>query len=329
MQLLTDIGQRLDHYLELSYSVETRTKINFSAHHWKPPSEITFSPLTPIDFPRPFPIPHLVPQASSRAHSDPTGVGESLSSISEEYFRHVLNLCGDVANDARAWRRSPDMSSQGHSTVYSDNEIGDTFAFAYNGEIVLKVLRNMQPRRSSQYRDSASRLSAEALGELSGESPVSRPLGRAPSVSAAISGSLSRKASRISLLSRRSSLPSLSRGPSFMRRDVKADTSLTVVVCGGTLDRLIDVLIDGLEVTVSSTDDSGLSVGTTRTLCVDRQDFESSWWATFRSFVSAFVFFEVMVPSFMSMLYSYGLVVAQAFSSTPIFSYAVGLPCRP
>jgi hypothetical protein len=185
------------------------------------------------------------------------------------------------------------------------HEIGDTFVFAYNGEIVLKILRNMPPPCSSQQRGSVYCASPGLVSEPPGEGVncVPRLLNRAPSVNAAMSGSLSRKASKTSLLSRRSSLPSLSRGASFIHHDVKTDASLMVAISGGTLDRLMDILIDGLEVTVSSTDDSGLSVGTTRTLCVDRQDFESSWWATFHSFVSAFVFFEVILPSHDSMLF--------------------------
>jgi hypothetical protein len=76
---------------------------------------------------------------------------------------------------------------------------------------------------------------------------------------------------------------------------VSADSSsLTVVVSGGTLDRLIGVLIEGLEVSVSSTDDSGLSGGAAKMLAVDKDVFAHTWWLTFRSFVSAFVFFEVI-----------------------------------
>jgi len=286
----------LDQYLELSYSAETRTKINFFAHYWKPRSEITLSPLAPIDFPRPFPILRLVPHETGRPRTAPPDVGETPPPISEDHFRHVLNLGRDTSNSTRVWRHSTDMSSQDHSTAHSDHEIGDTLVFAYNGEIVLKVLRNTPSPRSSQYAGT-SRVSREAVGVTPGDgsSCAPRPLSRAPSVNAAMSGSLSRKASRTSLLSRRSSLPNLSRGPSFIHRDVKTHTSLAVAVSGGTLERLIDILIEGLEVTVSSTDDSGLSSGATRTLCVDHQDFKNTWWATFRSFVSAFVFFEVMI----------------------------------
>lgn len=190
-----------------------------------------------------------------------------------------------------------DMTSANHSTSHSESEIGDTFVFAYNGEIVLKILPTASSPRSSQYHEpiNPSKRSDSHDDFLSDNESRrnSRSLSRAPSVSAAMSGSLSRKASRTSLMSRRSSLPSITRGPSLMHCEHKPDASLMVAISGGTLDRLIDVLIDGLEVTVSSTDDSGLSVGTTKTLSVDKVDFQKSWWATFRSFVSAFVFFEV------------------------------------
>ncbi len=92
---------------------------------------------------------------------------------------------------------------------------------------------------------------------------------------------------------RRSSLPSLSRASSVVVPEKKTESPLRATVSAGTLDRLVDTLIEGLEVSVTSTDDTGLSSRRSRSLIVDLTDFSKSWWHTFRSFVTPMVFFEV------------------------------------
>lgn len=205
--------------------------------------------------------------------------------------------------------RNLNPSAISQSAIRSGGEFGQTFVFAFSGEIILKVLRSAPSPRTSQYRDQSNRSShletGEAVPRDDSSEQGSRSLSRAPSVSAAMSASLNRKASRTSLMSRRSSLPSLKRGHNLARVDPKAAMSLQVAVSGGTLDRLIDVLIDGLEVVVSSTDDFGLSAGAARSLSLDQDDFRTTWWATFRSYVSAFVFFEVCQQSYSSLPFAH------------------------
>lgn len=289
---------RLAQYLELSFSAETKTRTHFADYFWKPRAGSVLPPLGPLDFPHPLPSLSLVPQSALPTFSAALApsIDETLSTISEAHFNHVMNL-GPPTSGSNDVRRNLHSLSPGHPPFRPESELSDTFVFAFDGEVVLKVLRTSPSPRGSRSRDRSNRSShfdnAETLLKDDFSEHGSRSLSRAPSVSAAMSGSLARKASRASLVSRRSSLPSLSRGQSLMRSEAKPNLSLTVAVSGGTLDRLIDILVDGLEVAISSTDDSGLSVGVTRSLSVDQDDFQSTWWATFRSFVSAFVFIEV------------------------------------
>ena len=112
---------------------------------------------------------------------------------------------------------------------------------------------------------------------------------------------------------RRNSLPSLSRKPSFITEDVASDRPLRVVVQAGTLDRLVDILVEGLHgVSVSVADDNGempLNNGKTRELRVDSDEYASVWWSTFRSFVTPNVFFEVSDTSHPALLLSFRLTL--------------------
>ena len=104
---------------------------------------------------------------------------------------------------------------------------------------------------------------------------------------------LERKPSKL----RRSSLPILSRKPSFEPADIASERPIRVVVKAGTIDRLVTVLVEGLHgVSVSVADDNGempLNDHKTRELRVDMNDFSRIWWSTFRSFMTPHVFFEV------------------------------------
>lgn len=295
LSLILILRNRLAQYLELSFSAETKTRTHFADYFWKPRSTSLLAPLGPLDFPHLLPSLSLVPQSALHTFST-SNIDETFAPISETHFNRVMNV-GPPTLASNGIKRNPNSLSPGPPPSRSESELNDTLVFAFDGEVILKVLRTSPVARGSRSRDRSNRSSHidSADGLLNDELSEhgSRSLSRAPSVSAAMSGSLARKASRASLVSRRSSLPSLSRGQSLMHSEAKPDLSLTVAVSGGTLDRLIDILVDGLEVAISSTDDSGLSVGVTRSLSVDRDDFQNTWWTTFRSFVSAFVFFEV------------------------------------
>jgi hypothetical protein len=76
-----------------------------------------------------------------------------------------------------------------------------------------------------------------------------------------------------------------------------SEPPLRVLVHAGTVDRLVDILIYGLQgVSVSVADDNGemsLREGKTRDLTVNHKDFARVWWTVFRTFVTPLAFFEV------------------------------------
>ncbi|KAH7098312.1 hypothetical protein BKA62DRAFT_642445 [Auriculariales sp. MPI-PUGE-AT-0066] len=100
---------------------------------------------------------------------------------------------------------------------------------------------------------------------------------------------------------RRSSLPILSNSRpdrSSLNSHESSDPPLSAIVKAGTLDRLVDVLVHGLQgITVGAADDNGemsLRESRARPLAVDSKEFQKVWWFTFRSFVTPHVFFELL-----------------------------------
>lgn len=79
--------------------------------------------------------------------------------------------------------------------------------------------------------------------------------------------------------------------------EISSEKPLRVVVQAGTLDRLVDILVHGLNgVTVSVADDNGempLNAAKTKEVKVDVDEFAQIWWNSFRSFLTPQVFFEV------------------------------------
>ena len=97
---------------------------------------------------------------------------------------------------------------------------------------------------------------------------------------------------------------SLSKKPSFITTDVPSERPVRVVVQAGTLDKLVDVLIEGLQgISISVSDDNGeipLTDRKTREARIDIDEYANVWWSIFRSFVTPLVFFEVRLPLFSS-----------------------------
>lgn len=275
----------MEQYHALSCSAESQTRGEYSGLFWRPNND-PIPALTPLDFVQPFETLYAVPIDHAQP-SPPTPIwDDGAFSMNEDNFKKIISLSnntfpGDVVGPLR-----PHLASKGADL--SDVLAGQSFVTVHNGELVLKIVRAASSPRSSHYRPSRTSQIDEGDGELS-----TPPLSRVPSVSGAMSSSLKRKASKASVASRRASLPSLSRGPSLAHREPRLDTSLIAVVSGGTLERLFDVLIDGVTVMLSPTDDAGLSGWTQKNLVLDREDFDKTWWNTFRSFISPLVFFEV------------------------------------
>ena len=125
-------------------------------------------------------------------------------------------------------------------------------------------------------------------------------LSRNPSIR--VKPSTSQGLDRKTSVARRSSLPSVSllSRQNFVTTTAEPslDPPLRVVVQAGTLNNLVDVLVHGLEgISVSVADDNGemsLREGMKHEVLIDRVEFARVWWNVFRSFVSPFVFFEVI-----------------------------------
>jgi hypothetical protein len=70
-----------------------------------------------------------------------------------------------------------------------------------------------------------------------------------------------------------------------------------VVIVGGTIERLVDVLVRGLDYVMAATsDDNGEMALTDRRakgLKVDRDDYSKTWWSTYRSFLTPDAFIAV------------------------------------
>jgi len=110
---------------------------------------------------------------------------------------------------------------------------------------------------------------------------------------------------RKSSAARRSSLPILNNtrkrtGSASTPNVESTEAPLSAIVRAGTLERLVDVLVHGLQgITVGAADDNGemsLREGGARPLKVDQSEFNRVWWYTFRSFVTPIGFFEVRNP---------------------------------
>lgn len=175
-------------------------------------------------------------------------------------------------------------------------DIGGTVIIVYDGELMLLVQpgdpMSSQPSSRAPSRPPSSVVDSPLPDKGFSRNPSVRV--KAGAKGADRKGSaLERKASQL----RRSSLPVLSRKPSFEPAELGTERPIRVVIQAGTIDRLVNVLVEGLHgVSVSVADDNGempLNDRKTRELRVDMHDFTKIWWSTFRSFMTPIVFFEV------------------------------------
>lgn len=268
--------------MSLSLAAEPRRKGSFEPYFWArhSPSPL-FHPLTPLLFPEPLPaVAFLNRAALARSRSES---GASASSRDVQYLRELAALSN---TNRRILLDSVKMGGL---------DLGGTVIVLYDGELTLLVQPGVENIAPSQPSSRAPSRPPSSHGHTNVGTTPEKTLSRNPSmrVKAGSSQGLERKASQM----RRNSLPSLSRKPSFITEDVASDRPLRVVVQAGTLDRLVDILVEGLHgVSVSVADDNGempLNNGKTRDLKVDSDEYALVWWNTFRSFVTPNVFFEV------------------------------------
>ncbi|KAG9127010.1 rho GTPase-activating protein [Ceratobasidium sp. 392] len=154
------------------------------------------------------------------------------------------------------------------------------------------------PSPNGGVRGSSSTRVSSSSGILATPSKLERKPSRTPSIRATPSSHLERKQSVVR--SRRSSLPSISQRASLVVAETSEEPPLRALVSSGSLERLVDVLISGLEevgMQTSPADDNGetsLREGRTRGVRVDHVEYCKIFWGVFRSFVTPMVLFEMI-----------------------------------
>ncbi|KAH8103500.1 hypothetical protein BXZ70DRAFT_925997 [Cristinia sonorae] len=278
---------RIDQFMALSLAAEPRRKGAFEPYFWVRAQQPTvFHPLLPVLFIEPLPAIAFVNRALL-----PRGRLDSAASAG--YNQYDIQYARELNTTYSLDRRpQPDRMNP--------LDLGGTTIVLYEGELTLLVQPGaMEPVPSSQ---PSSRAPSRPPSSVDTPTANDKGFSRAPSmrVKPGANSGLERKTSQL----RRSSLPSLARKPSFMTQDVGSDRPLRVVVKAGTLERLVDILVEGLHgISVSVADDNGeisLNAEKTRELRVDVEEYASVWWHTFRSFVTPNVFFELLRKRYMN-----------------------------
>ncbi|THG94626.1 hypothetical protein EW026_g6885 [Hermanssonia centrifuga] len=271
--------KRIDQFMSLSLAAEPRRKGLFEPYYWtRPPAQQAFHPLTPLLFPEPLPTMAFVNRALIHR-------GRLESTTSSLNIQDLQQL--------REGKPPPDSQKRGNSELNPGDalDLGGTIIMVYEGELMLLV----------QPGDVPSQTPSRPPSTVAEPQTTDKPFNRNPSVRVKPgSKGLDRKPSQL----RRSSLPALSKKPSFEIADVATERPLRVVIQAGTLDRLVDILVEGLHgVSVSVADDNGempLNDKKMRELKVDMTEFSRVWWSTFRSFVTPHVFFELLRKRYVS-----------------------------
>lgn len=276
--------------MSLSLAAEPRRKGLFEPFFWShsmSTPHILCHPLTPLLFVEPFPAVTLLDRGQiwrGRLESGPT-------KLSVEELQRLRGL--DIALiPASHGNRSDASSSKDKLFNIGDVDIRETAIPVYDGELLLMARSELDPLSSSRPPSRAPSRPPSSVAE--GCNPE-KPMTRSPSIR--VKPGSSQGLERKSSVARRSSLPSISSRPNAMLTEVSSERPIRVIVQAGTLDRLVNVLIHGLQgVSVAVADDNGetsLRDSKTRDLVVDRAEFARVWWHVFRSFVTPFVFFEV------------------------------------
>ncbi|KAI0090890.1 hypothetical protein BDY19DRAFT_887550 [Irpex rosettiformis] len=277
--------KRVDQFMSLSMAAEPKRRGLFEPYYWARPQH-SFHPLTPLLFPESLPTVAFI----NRSFLQRGRLESTASSITLQELQQI-----------RERAATQDMASRGNSdpTKVGGLDLGGTVIVVYDGELMLLVQAG-DPMASHPSSRAPSRPPSSVV-----DPPITpttdKSVSRNPSVRVKPgSKGLERKPSKL----RRSSLPILSRKPSFEPADIASERPIRVVIKAGTIDRLVTVLVEGLHgVSVSVADDNGempLNDHKTRELRVDMNDFARIWWSTFRSFMTPHVFFELLRKKYLS-----------------------------
>ena len=273
---------RIDQFMSLSFAAEPRRKGLFEPYFWSRISnQQSTHPLAALLFPEPLPTVCFV----NRSHII-HGRVDSSASLNVQDIRE-LRLLADGDRTVRSER--PKLAGF---------DLGGTVIPVYNGELLLLVQSGGETMSSSR---PTSRAPSRPPSRTAADSPVTEKMfSRNPSIRVTPGSSHGHGTERKPSLARRNSLPSISQRTSLIVNEIVSDKPLRVVVQAGTLERLVDVLVHGLQgVTVSVADDNGempLTDRKTREVRVDVEEFSQVWWNVFRCFVTPQVLFEVRQP---------------------------------
>ncbi|KAF8161574.1 hypothetical protein B0H34DRAFT_701542 [Crassisporium funariophilum] len=282
--------QRVEQFMSLSLAAEPRRKGLFEPYFWSRPTlaHAPYTSLVPLLFPDPLPTLTLIDRSQlvrGRIDSDASEM---------QYLRSL-----DAQLRQEAGRQLQGLDATQDFTKRLILGSGGTVISVYNGDLLL-VVQSGGFESAPDSRPSSRAPSRPPSSVVDQEKTLSRN----PSirVKPGSSQGLDRKTS----IARRSSLPSVSHlsRQNFVTSEPSSDPPLRVLVQAGTLNNLVNILVHGLEnVSVSVADDNGemsLREGMTRELVVDRAEFSRVWWNVFRSFVTPFVFFELLRKIFIT-----------------------------
>ena len=265
----------------------------FEPYFWAPTPTIQQAhPLLALIMPEPLPSIALIDRAevvrgrteSSSNSNTPQGVAAA---------RELL-----LQPNPRSKRASSDPVWD--TTLGVTGDMGGIEITVFEGELIVTIQPISEPSPASQPSSRSTSRPPSTVADITG---MDKSFGRSPSIRMRRAGAkgLERKPSTIN---RRNSLPSVPSNPEeLMPPQSSSERPLRVKVKAGTLERLVDVLLHGLQgVSVAFSDDNGempLRDGKQRDLKVDHLDFSMVWWNSFRSFVTPLVLFEVSARSSM------------------------------
>ena len=274
--------------MSLSFAAEPRRRGMFEPYFWvpTPPGQQQTHPLLALMMPEPLPSIALINRAEViRGRTDSSNNPNAAREVAAA--RELL-----LQPHSRSKRSSGDPVWDPSLGVASD--IGGIEITVFEGELIVTIQSFSEAPPTSQPPSRSTSRPPSAITDVNG---VEMSFSRSPSIRMRRTGAkgLERKPST---LNRRNSLPSVPSNPEeLIPAQPSSERPLRVRVKAGTLERLVDVLLHGLQgVSFAFSDDNGempLRDGKHRDLKVDHLDFSTVWWHSFRSFVTPLVLFEV------------------------------------
>lgn len=279
---------RIDQFMSLSFATEPRRRGMFEPYFWVPatPGQQQTHPLLALLMPEPLPSIALIDRAElirgRTESSNNRGAAQEVAAA-----RELL-----LQPNPRSKRSSGDPVWDPSLGVAGD--MGGFEITVFEGELIVIVQSFPEPPSASQPSSRSTSRPPSSIAEVNG---ADKSFSRSPSIRMRRAGAkgLERKPSTVN---RRNSLPSVPSNPEeLVPSQPSTERPLRVRVKAGTLEKLVDVLLHGLQgVSFAFSDDNGempLRDGKHRDLKVDHSDFSTVWWNSFRSFVTPLVLFEV------------------------------------